>query len=112
MLVAEGPLAADTGRAVDVGGNLATLGAAEGATLLATRSGIFTLALMTRSSWSSQAQPSAPVSKATTTPAVREKLGQQGIDPMPITAAEFDALIRKEIAESIALVKAAGIKVN
>ena len=70
MLVAEGPLAADTGRAVDVGGNLATLGAAEGATLLATRSGIFTLALMTRSSWSSQAQPSAPVSKATTTPAV------------------------------------------
>jgi tripartite-type tricarboxylate transporter receptor subunit TctC len=50
--------------------------------------------------------------KAATTPAVREKLGQQGIDPMPITAAEFDALIKKEIAESIALVKAAGIKVN
>jgi tripartite-type tricarboxylate transporter receptor subunit TctC len=45
-------------------------------------------------------------------PAVRAKLSQQGIDPMPITPAEFDALIRKEIAESIALVKAAGIKVN
>jgi tripartite-type tricarboxylate transporter receptor subunit TctC len=50
--------------------------------------------------------------KAATSPAVREKLAQQGIDPMPITPAEFDALIRKEIAESIALVKAAGIKVN
>jgi tripartite-type tricarboxylate transporter receptor subunit TctC len=50
--------------------------------------------------------------KAANNPAVREKLAQQGIDPMPITAAEFDALIKKEIAESIALVKAAGIKVN
>ena len=50
--------------------------------------------------------------KAATAPAVREKLAQQGIDPMPITAAAFDALIRKEIDESIALVKAAGIKVN
>ncbi len=50
--------------------------------------------------------------KAATAPAVREKLAQQGIDPMPITPAEFDALIKKEIDESIALVKAAGIKVN
>ena len=50
--------------------------------------------------------------KAANSPAVREKLAQQGIDPMPITAAEFDVLIKKEIAESIALVKAAGIKVN
>jgi tripartite-type tricarboxylate transporter receptor subunit TctC len=50
--------------------------------------------------------------KASTTAAVREKLGAQGIDPMPITAAEFDAQIKKEIVESIALVKAAGIKVN
>jgi tripartite-type tricarboxylate transporter receptor subunit TctC len=50
--------------------------------------------------------------KAANLPAVREKLSQQGIDPMPITPAEFDALIRREIAESIALVKAAGIKMN
>jgi len=50
--------------------------------------------------------------KAATSPAVVEKLAAQGIDPMPITAAEFDAQIKKEIAESIALVKAAGIKVN
>ena len=50
--------------------------------------------------------------KAATSPAVRQKLGEQGIDPMMISAAEFDAQINKEIAESIALVKAAGIKVN
>jgi len=50
--------------------------------------------------------------KAANLPAVREKLSQQGIDPMTITPTEFDALIRKEIAENIALVKAAGIKVN
>jgi len=50
--------------------------------------------------------------KAATSQAVVEKLAAQGIDPMPITAAEFDAQIKKEIADSIALVKAAGIKVN
>ena len=31
---------------------------------------------------------------------------------MPITAAEFDAQIKREIADSMTLVKAAGIKVN
>jgi tripartite-type tricarboxylate transporter receptor subunit TctC len=50
--------------------------------------------------------------KAATSAAVREKLSQQGIDAMPITAAEFDAQIKKEVEDSIALVKAAGIKVN
>jgi tripartite-type tricarboxylate transporter receptor subunit TctC len=54
----------------------------------------------------------AETQKAATSPAVVAKLAAQGIDPMPITPAEFDAQIRKEIAESIALVKAAGIKVN
>jgi tripartite-type tricarboxylate transporter receptor subunit TctC len=54
----------------------------------------------------------AETHKAATSPAVVAKLAAQGIDPMPITPAEFDAQIRKEIAESIALVKAAGIKVN
>ena len=37
---------------------------------------------------------------------------QNGIDPMPITPQAFDTLIQKEIAENIALVKAAGIKVQ
>jgi len=50
--------------------------------------------------------------KAATSPAVAEKLAAQGIDTMPITAAAFEAQIKKEIEESIALVKAAGIKVN
>jgi len=50
--------------------------------------------------------------KAANAPAVREKLGQQGIDPMPITSEAFEALVRKEIGENIALMKAAGIKVN
>ena len=54
----------------------------------------------------------AETQKAATAPAVVAKLAAQGIDPMPITPAEFDAQIRKEIAESIALVRAAGIKVN
>jgi tripartite-type tricarboxylate transporter receptor subunit TctC len=50
--------------------------------------------------------------KAANSPAVIEKLGAQGIDPMPVTSAEFDAQIKLEIADSIALVKAANIKVN
>jgi tripartite-type tricarboxylate transporter receptor subunit TctC len=50
--------------------------------------------------------------KAANSPAVIEKLGAQGIDPMPVTSAEFDAQIKREIADSIALVKAANIKVN
>src|SRR3954469_9843176 len=50
--------------------------------------------------------------KAANSQAVREKLAQQGIDPMPLTAEAFDAQIKKEIADSIALVKAAGIRVN
>jgi tripartite-type tricarboxylate transporter receptor subunit TctC len=54
----------------------------------------------------------AEAQKAATAPAVVAKLAAQGIDPMPITPAAFDALIRKEIEENIALVRAAGIKVN
>jgi len=45
-------------------------------------------------------------------PAVVEKLKPQGIEPMPLSPAEFDALIKKEVAANIALVKAAGIKIN
>jgi tripartite-type tricarboxylate transporter receptor subunit TctC len=46
------------------------------------------------------------------TPAVREKLGTLGADPMPLTPAEFDAYVRREIDVNAALVKAAGIKAN
>jgi tripartite-type tricarboxylate transporter receptor subunit TctC len=45
-------------------------------------------------------------------PAVVEKFAPQGIEPMPLSPTEFDALIRKEIAANIALVKAANIKFN
>jgi len=52
----------------------------------------------------------AETQKALRLPAVVEKFGPQGIEPMPMTSAEFDALIKKEIAINVALVKAAGLK--
>jgi tripartite-type tricarboxylate transporter receptor subunit TctC len=45
-------------------------------------------------------------------PSVQDKFAPQSIEPMPLTPAEFDALVRKEIDTNIALVKAAGIKFN
>lgn len=54
----------------------------------------------------------AETMKALALPAVRQKFAPQGIEPMPLSPAEFDALIKKEIAINIALVKAAGIKFN
>ena len=45
-------------------------------------------------------------------PAVRDKFAPQGIDPLPLTSAEFDALVKKEIGINIALAKAAGLKFN
>ncbi len=50
--------------------------------------------------------------KALKNPNVVEKFAQQGIEPMPMSSADFDALIRKEIQSNIALVKAAGLKFN
>ncbi len=50
--------------------------------------------------------------KAITDPATAEKLKPQGMEPMPLSPAEFDALVKKEVAENITLVKAAGIKVE
>ena len=50
--------------------------------------------------------------KALQTPSVRDKLAAMGGEPMTMTAGEFDAFIRDEIAMNAALVKAAGIKAN
>ena len=50
--------------------------------------------------------------KALAAPGVREKLAQQGMDPMPITPAAFDAQIRREIDSILALAKAANLKFN
>jgi tripartite-type tricarboxylate transporter receptor subunit TctC len=50
--------------------------------------------------------------KALRAPGVPEKLAQQGIEPMPIAPAAFDAQVKSEIDSILALVKAAGIKFN
>ena len=50
--------------------------------------------------------------KALQLPSVTEKFAPQGIEPMPLTPEQFDALIKKEIADNIALAKAAGLKFN
>src|SRR5215207_214587 len=50
--------------------------------------------------------------KALKNPGLLEKFAAQGIEPMPLSSAEFDALVRKEIDSNIALVKAAGLKFN
>ena len=45
-------------------------------------------------------------------PAVAEKLKPQGLEPLPLKPAEFDAMIAKEIETNKAIVKAAGLKFN
>jgi tripartite-type tricarboxylate transporter receptor subunit TctC len=50
------------------------------------------------------------VQRALALPAVREKFAKQGIEPMPLSPSEFDALIRREVVSNIALVKAAKLK--
>jgi tripartite-type tricarboxylate transporter receptor subunit TctC len=45
-------------------------------------------------------------------PGVMNKLKPQGLEPMPLKPAEFDALIAKEIETNKAIVKAAGLKFN
>jgi len=43
---------------------------------------------------------------------VRAKLATQGVEPMPISPQEFDAMIAREIVANIKLAKAAGLKFN
>jgi tripartite-type tricarboxylate transporter receptor subunit TctC len=45
-------------------------------------------------------------------PATAERLKAQGIEPMPLEPAQFDALIAREIETNKALVSAAGLKFN
>ena len=49
------------------------------------------------------------VMKALAVPAVQERLTKIGVEPMPMTLAEFDAFFKDEIAANLALVKAAKI---
>jgi tripartite-type tricarboxylate transporter receptor subunit TctC len=50
--------------------------------------------------------------KALQTPKLAEKLAELGVDPMVMTAVEFDAFIQREVAANAELVKAAGISPN
>jgi tripartite-type tricarboxylate transporter receptor subunit TctC len=49
------------------------------------------------------------VKKILAQPDVIEKFVPQGIEPMPVTPTEFDAVIKKEIADNKALVKQIGL---
>jgi tripartite-type tricarboxylate transporter receptor subunit TctC len=50
--------------------------------------------------------------KALKNPNLVEKFAAQGIEPMPLSTADFNALVKMEIDSNIALVKAAGLKFN
>src|SRR5262249_33688132 len=43
---------------------------------------------------------------------VKKRYGELGVEPMPMSPQEFDALVQKEIVSSAALAKAAGLKPN
>jgi tripartite-type tricarboxylate transporter receptor subunit TctC len=54
----------------------------------------------------------AEAERALALPAVQAKLATQGVEPMPLSPQEFDALIAKEIGQNLKLAKAAGLKFN
>ena len=54
----------------------------------------------------------AETMKALNNPAVKTKLANVGGDPLPMSPAQFEAFVKKEIEVNGALVKAAGVKVN
>ena len=58
-----------------------------------------------------QAEP-ARCKKALAEPGLRERFAGLDVTPMLMTPAEFDALIKKEIADNAVLAKAAGLKPN
>ncbi len=49
------------------------------------------------------------VMKALAVPAVRDRLAAVGVDPMPMTLAEFDSFFKKDVAANLELVKTARI---
>lgn len=52
------------------------------------------------------------IKKALDSPEIKERMAKLGADPMPMSAAEFDKLVRSEVDMNKALVKAAGVKAN
>ena len=41
---------------------------------------------------------------------MQDSLKKLGVEPLPMTPAEMDAFVAREIADNLALIKAAGIK--
>ena len=58
------------------------------------------------------AQLHGEITKILALPAVQDRLKPQGIEPLPLSPAKFDALMRREIASNLALAKAAGLRFN
>ena len=54
----------------------------------------------------------AEIVKALDAPTVRDKLKNLGADPLPLTSAQFDAQVRREIETNTKVAKAANIKVE
>ena len=54
----------------------------------------------------------AETTKALALPEVQSKLAAQGVEPAPLTPPEMDAMIAREIALNLRIVKAAGLKFN
>jgi tripartite-type tricarboxylate transporter receptor subunit TctC len=54
----------------------------------------------------------AEMEKVLALPEVQAKLAPQGVEPMPLSPQQMDAMIAKEIASNIKLAKAAGLKFN
>jgi tripartite-type tricarboxylate transporter receptor subunit TctC len=50
--------------------------------------------------------------KALQTPAVKDKLAALGVEPMPLTTADFDSQVKQEVTRYAAFAKAAGLKPN
>jgi len=45
-------------------------------------------------------------------PEISDRIRKLGADPLPMSVAEFDAMIQRELQENARLIKAAGIKAN
>jgi tripartite-type tricarboxylate transporter receptor subunit TctC len=54
----------------------------------------------------------AEVTKALALPDVQNKLAVQGVEPSPLSPAEMDEMIKREIALNLKIAKAAGLKFN
>jgi tripartite-type tricarboxylate transporter receptor subunit TctC len=58
------------------------------------------------------ARMSAELKKALDMPSVKERLAKLGVEPMPVTAEQFDAQVKNEIGTYAAFAKAANLPVN